>query len=207
VFFRLTGHFFVQQFQRVRNRTCKKKAATVPPARRDDNPQSDMKNLRKQRKDSSRNRLTPEQQAKTEHWLLIENLGYAEVRERIKAEFGVEMSVPGIGRLYGYFAKMRQVRELVEAHVRENRLDEKPASEDELRATALTLVSNAIMHNSCERPGQLEEVLPYAKLMVESERNEVLRRRTALAERSFERMALKDMDLQRLKRLLEKKGA
>jgi hypothetical protein len=141
--------------------------------------------MRKQRKDSSRNRLTPEQQVMVESWLFRENLGYARTVKRIREEFGVEMSVPGVSRLYHYLDRMRQARELIEAHVRENPMEEMPSTDEQQRTVAMTLATKAIFHASCARSGATAELLPYLKLLLENERNDLRRRKLNLTERSL----------------------
>jgi hypothetical protein len=143
--------------------------------------------MRKQRKDSSRNRLTPEQQATVENWLFRENSGYDKILERMRNEFGVEMAKSSLSRLYLYFARMRQARELVEAHVRENRLEELPAGDDQRRAVAMALTTSAIVHASVERPGGSKELLPYLRMCVEADRNDLQRRKLNLTTRVLER--------------------
>jgi hypothetical protein len=142
--------------------------------------------MRKQRKDSSRNRLTPEQQAIVESWLFRENFGYDKILERMRNEFGVEMAKSSLSRLYLYFARVRQTRELIEAHVRENSPGKLPASEDQRRAVAMTLATNAIFHASCARPGGTKELLPYLRLSVEADRNDIMRRKLNLTTRVLE---------------------
>ena len=145
--------------------------------------------MRKLRKDSSRNRLTPEQQVMVENWLFRENLGYAEVLKRIRNELGVEMSLASVGRMYGYFERLRQARQLVEAHVKANPMDKMPVSGEQQRAVAMALTTNAAIHASSGRPGGVKELLPYLRLCLDSERNDLLRRKLSLAERSMDNRA------------------
>ncbi len=64
------------------------------------------------REDSTWNGLSGEQRQKLENWLFERNLGYAEALKRAHKEFGVEATIPSVGRFYRRRARERQHPEL-----------------------------------------------------------------------------------------------
>ena len=61
----------------------------------------------KLRSDSTWAGLTSEQRETLEGWLFEENLGYAEVLERVQREFGVTASKSSLSRYYQRLAAVR----------------------------------------------------------------------------------------------------
>lgn len=59
---------------------------------------------RKPRGDSKLDALLPEQQERLAEWLTIENLTYAEAKERVQAEFGVSTTPSALQGFYSRFA-------------------------------------------------------------------------------------------------------
>ena len=71
--------------------------------------------MNKLRSDSAFCRLTPEQVDVLEGWLFEERLGYPKVLEKLKAEFGLETSLTGLGRFYKRLDMERSRASLVDA--------------------------------------------------------------------------------------------
>ena len=161
--------------------------------------------MRKLREDSTWNQLTPGQRETLENWLFEENLGYANMRERIRQEFGMVATVASVGRYYRRRARERQLTELVEAQVTANELNNLPVSADSLRAAAVKLVGKAVLKLAGEKPEEVEQLASLTKLLLESEDNDIRRSRLKLAERYFhyEATAAAQKDLPRLKAYLE----
>jgi hypothetical protein len=142
--------------------------------------------MRKMRDDSTWNQLTPEQRETLEGWLFDENLGYAKTLDRVQQEFGLEATVASLGRFYRRRARERQVEELVEAQVTANELNDLPISVASLREAAVKLVGKAVLKLASEKPEELEYLVSFTKLLLESEDNDIRRSRLKLAQRYFD---------------------
>jgi len=138
------------------------------------------------RDDSTWNRLTPEQRETLEGWLFDENLGYAKTLERVQKEFGMEATMASLGRFYRRRVRERQVEELVEAQAAASELNDLPVSVASLREAAVKLVGKAVLKLAGERPEELEQLVSFTKLLLESEDNDLRRSRLKLAEKYFD---------------------
>jgi hypothetical protein len=141
--------------------------------------------MRKMRDDSTWNQLTPEQRETLESWLFDENLGYAKTLERVQKEFGVDATIASVGRFYRRRARERQVEELVEAQAAANELNDLPVSVASMREAAVKLVGKAVLKLANEKPEELEHLVSFTKLLLESEDNDLRRSRLKLAQQYF----------------------
>jgi hypothetical protein len=141
--------------------------------------------MRKMRDDSTWNQLTSEQRETLESWLFDENLGYAKTLERVQKEFGMETTIASVGRFYRRRARERQVEELVEAQAAASELNDLPVSVASLREAAVKLVGKAVLKLATEKPEELEQLVSFTKLLLESEDNDLRRARLKLAEQYF----------------------
>ena len=137
------------------------------------------------RDDSTWNQLTPEQREMLESWLFDENLGYAKTLERVQKEFGVEATVASVGRYYRRRARERQVEELVEAQAAASELNDLPVNVADLREAAVKLVGKAVLKLAGEKPEELEQLVSFTKLLLDSEDNDIRRSRLKLAQQCF----------------------
>ena len=71
--------------------------------------------MNKLRSDSAFCQLTPEQTETLEVWLFEERLGYSQVLEMLKSEFGFETSLTGIRRFYKRLEMERSRASLMDA--------------------------------------------------------------------------------------------
>jgi hypothetical protein len=142
--------------------------------------------MRKMRDDSTWNRLTPEQRETLESWLFDENLGYSKTLVRVQKEFGMEATVASVGRFYRRRARERQVEELVEAQAAASELNDLPVDVASLREAAVKLVGKAVLKLAGEKPAELEQLVSFTKLLLESEDNDLRRSRLKLAEKYFD---------------------
>jgi len=142
--------------------------------------------MRKLREDSTWSQLTPAQRETLEEWLFDENLGYAKTRARVQKVFGLETTVASVGRYYRRRARERQARELVEAQGAARALNALPVSVADLREAAVKLVGKTALTLAAERPEQVEALVAAARLLLESEDNEIRRARLRLAERQLD---------------------
>ncbi|HXR04442.1 MAG TPA: hypothetical protein VN836_07020 [Verrucomicrobiae bacterium] len=161
--------------------------------------------MRKMRDDSTWNQLTPEQRETLESWLFDENLGYTKTLERVQKEFGMEATVASLGRFYRRRARERQVEELVEAQAVASALNDLPVSVASLREAAVKLVGKAVLKLAGEKPEELEQLVSFTKLLLESEDNDIRRSRLKLAQRYFhyEATAASIKDLPHLRAYLD----
>jgi hypothetical protein len=142
--------------------------------------------MRKLRDDSTWNQLTPEQRETLESWLFDENLGYAKTLARVQKQFGLEATIASLGRFYRRRARERQVGELVEAQAAASELNDLPVSADSLREAAVKLVGKAVLKLASEKPDQVEQLVSFTKLLLESEDNDIRRSRLKLAQQYFD---------------------
>ncbi len=142
--------------------------------------------MRKMRDDSTWNQLTPEQRETLESWLFDENLGYAKTLDRVQKEFGLEATIASIGRFYRRRARERQLEELVEAQAAASELNDLPVSVASLREAAVKLVGKAVLKLAGEKPEELEQLVSFTKLLLDSEDNDIRRSRLKLAQQYFD---------------------
>jgi hypothetical protein len=161
--------------------------------------------MRKSRDDSTWTRLTTEQRETLEIWLFDENLGYGKTLAKVQEEFGVEATMASLGRFYRRRARERQVHELLEAQVAANELNDLPISVASLREAAVKLVGKAALNLATEKPEQLEQLVSFTKLLLESEDTDIRRSRLTLAQRCFDyaATAASQKDLPQLRAYME----
>ena len=161
--------------------------------------------MRKMRDDSTWNQLTIEQREMLENWLFEENLGYAKTLERVQKEFGVEATVASLGRFYRRRARERQVEELVEAQAAASELNDLPVNVADLREAAVKLVGKAVLKLAGEKPEELEQLVSFTKLLLDSEDNDIRRSRLKLAQQYFdyEATAAANKELPQMRAYLE----
>jgi len=145
--------------------------------------------MRKLRDDSTWNQLTPDQRETLEGWLFDENLGYEKTLERVKSEFAIEATVASLGRFYRHRARERQVEDLVEAQAAATELNNLPVNVAGMREAAVKLVGKAALRMAMERPDELEMLVSFTKVLIESEDTEIRRERLKLAQQSFDYQA------------------
>ncbi len=161
--------------------------------------------MRKMREDSTWNRLTPEQRETLEGWLFEENLGYAKTLERVRQEFGVEATMASLGRFYRRRARERQEEELLEAQEAAFDLKDLPVSVPVLREAVVKLLHKTVLKLAIEQPGEVEQLVSVAKLLLASDDIEIRRSKLKLAERYFdyEATAASQKDLPQLRAYME----
>lgn len=142
--------------------------------------------MRKVRADSKWNGLSTEQCETVERWLFDENVSYTETAERVKREFGMETSPWSVGRFYRQRARVRQAMELLESQVASDQLGAIPAKTQDLRATMIKLIAKSAVRMAIEKPGEVERLMPLAKMLLDSEENEIRLRRVKLEERYYD---------------------
>jgi hypothetical protein len=142
--------------------------------------------MRKLREDSTWNQLTTGQRETLEDWLFEENLGYEKTLARAREEFGVEATMASLGRYYRRRAGERQVEELAGAQAAADELNGLGITVPRLREAALKLVGKAALKVATEKPAEVQQLVSFTKLLLESEAHDIQRERQKLAEKHFQ---------------------
>jgi hypothetical protein len=142
--------------------------------------------LKKVRANSRWNGLSFEQCELVEQWLCEENLSHEAIAQRVRQEFGVEVSRWSVGRFYRHRARVRQSLELLEAQVAADELSAIPARIGEMRETAVKLLAKSAVKLGTEKPEDLKELALLTRLLLMGEENEIRLRRVKLEERYYE---------------------
>jgi len=150
----------------------------------------DFGRLRKLRVDSKWNQLTGEERDRLESWLFEENLGYAKIVARVKAEFDIETTTTSVYRYYQRRARERKAEELVETQLAADQLNGLAVDASSLRTAAVKLVGNAAVKLACEKPEDLEQLAALTELLLEAEQNDLRRGRLEFAQRCFDYEAI-----------------
>ena len=138
------------------------------------------------RRNSRWNGLTRAQCELVEDWLFEENLTYAQTAERVKKEFGMEVSLWSVGRFYRYRAGIRQTIELFETQAAVNRLNRAPVKTEEMRAVAVKLLAKKAVRLATEKPEDTEGLMAVTKVLLQSETNDIRLRRVKMEERYYD---------------------
>jgi hypothetical protein len=146
--------------------------------------------MRKLREDSLGNKLTLEQRDLLEHWLFDDNLGYTEARERVQKEFGLETTVWSVSRFFHQRARERPIEQLVEASVSAGMVNATPISTASLREAAVKLAGKSALKLAGEKPNDMDHLVAFTRLLLESEENEIRRERLRLSQRQFDHAAM-----------------
>ncbi len=141
----------------------------------------------KARSDSKLNGLTAEQQAKVKRWLFEENVSFAGVAERCRAEFGVELSKTSVIRYYRREASVRRLEASLN-HRREGRPDaaigDANAYYGELMATAGEMALESARGDVDD--AKRRAFVDCTKLLIAARREGNYARRVDLAREKFE---------------------
>ena len=140
--------------------------------------------MSKMRSDSNWNELTPEQREALEHWLFEENLGYANVVERAKKEWGLDSSVSSVGRYYRRRRAERTVESLDEAAESAEAIEATAAKADKLRSAALKVLAQRFLEEAMEG-GDGKVLARLGRVLLHHEEREIQRERLALAREKF----------------------
>ena len=142
------------------------------------------------REDSTWSRLSIEQRQLLESWLFDDNLGYVETVARVKSEFGVEATIPSVGRYYRRRARERQTEELVIASGEAIGLNSLPVSIADLREAAVKLAGKEALKLAGEKPHEPEHLMAFTRVLLESEENDLRRAKLKLAQQQFDYEAM-----------------
>jgi hypothetical protein len=133
------------------------------------------------RENSTWSRLSTEQREKVEGWLFEENLGYAKILERVKAEFGIEATKTSLCRYYRRRVVERQAEELVEAQFSADALN--GLDGNSRRNAALKLVGKVALRVDREKPEEIEQLASLTGYLLRAEQNDLRRGRLQFGQR------------------------
>jgi hypothetical protein len=105
---------------------------------------------------------------------------------RAREEFGLEATTASLGRYYRRRAGERQVEEVVEAQAAADELNGLDITVPRLREAALKLVGKAALKVATEKPAEVQQLVSFTKLLLESEAHDIQRERQKLAEKHFQ---------------------
>jgi hypothetical protein len=91
-----------------------------------------------------------------------------------------------LGRYYRRRAGERQVEELAEAQAAADELNGLGITVPRLREAALKLVGKAALKVATEKPAEVQHLVSFTKLLLESEAHDIQRERQKLAEKHFQ---------------------
>src|SRR5579859_7053313 len=115
--------------------------------------------------------LSPQQRVALETWLFEDGLTYDEALAEAKKQFGFQGSVSSLKRFYRRMAEERLLTTTVEAAAT------KPGiSESEARATGMQAVGRLFVQQVRENPDEVKEWWLLAKLLLQSQENELRER-------------------------------
>jgi len=119
--------------------------------------------------------LSGVQLASLEKWLFEERQSYEIAWERAKAELGFAGSVSSLKRFYLRRAGERAVEGFAEAGAEAEAIVGAPASAGLMRSAAMKVVSRLLLKRVREAPDEVKEWETLAKLLLQSEENELRR--------------------------------
>ncbi len=130
--------------------------------------------------------LTAEQRETLEGWLFEENLGYVEVLERVKHEFGIAASKMSLARYYQRVAAERAHRELLDLNSAVAEMRSLGIDRAELSAAVMSLLVKRLLKLLLESPDKLKEIAWLGNVLVGNEGQEIKRGWLALGREKFE---------------------
>ena len=141
---------------------------------------------RKMRSDAVWNQLTAEQKEIVDGWLFEERLGYAEIVARVEKEFDLKSTVSSLGMYFRRRAADRQGWEMVEARSISETVNGLAGPTDQIRQAAVNLAGKVALRTAIEQPEKLEALVALARVLLESEKNDLRRERLKQLDRQFE---------------------
>ena len=95
-----------------------------------------------------------------------------------------------VGRYYRRRARERQVSELLDAQEEAWELNELPVDVASLREAAVKLAGKSALKLAGEKPHDMDHLVAFTRLLLESEENEIRRGRLKLAQQQFDYEAM-----------------
>ncbi|MDB6021844.1 MAG: hypothetical protein JWQ04_1701 [Pedosphaera sp.] len=143
--------------------------------------------MKKLRSDALWHKLTPEQQAKIQHWFFAERLSYSAVHARMRNELGITCARSILGPIYHYCNDLRSndseaIREkLTEA------ITEPGADLSRVRIDSLTLITGQLIQKA-HPGGNPRHIAALGRVLLQAQSRELERERLELMQ---ERISLR----------------
>ncbi len=109
-----------------------------------------------------------------EEWLFEQNLGYADVLERARKEFGVEASRGSLCHFYQRLARERIKEDLCASQATAAEAQGAEVNLATLRGGAVKMIGKRLI-DAALKPGEIKELATLANLMLMSEQHEIQR--------------------------------
>ncbi len=129
--------------------------------------------MKKARGDAKWNHLSTKQREALEQWLFEDKFTYEATLEKARQELGFKGSVSSLRRFYGRTAEERMLRGFVQSQEQVKQIKEAPVSAEELRAAGMKVVAQLFLRQVVQAPEQVREWSRLAKLLLQSESNEI----------------------------------
>jgi hypothetical protein len=118
------------------------------------------------------NGLSKQQQVKLTDWLFEEKMSYMRAWERAKKELGFKGSLSSLKRFYKRTSEERMLAGFAESARVMASVNSAPVSAEALWNAGMKLAAQVFFRKVTERPDELKEWLPLAKLLAQNEKNE-----------------------------------
>jgi hypothetical protein len=132
--------------------------------------------MTKVKSNASWNGLSPKQRRTLETWLFDEKLGYQETLERAKKELGFKGAMSSLRRFYRRTSQERLLAGFTEAEELAEAVDGAAASTERLRGAGMKIIGQMFLKQAAEGPEKAKEWGLLAKLLLQSEENELRRK-------------------------------
>jgi len=129
--------------------------------------------MKKVRSDALWNKLSGKQREMLEEWLFEDRLNYDVALERAQKELGYTGSRTSLRRFYARTAEERMLRDLTQSREQVDQIRDTPVSAEELRAAGMKVVAQLFLRQVTQAPEQVKEWSRLAKLLLQSESNEI----------------------------------
>ena len=153
--------------------------------------------MRKIRSDALWHKLTPEQQAKINHWFFVENLSFRAVHERIGKELGIRCALSIIGPMYHHCNKLRSHERETILQGLTNVITEPGINLNMVRNDSMNVVASRLLRRSMENDGPSTEIAKLGKVVLEGQGRDIQQQRLDLL--------AKQVDLKRMESQLKAK--
>ncbi len=140
--------------------------------------------MSKVRSDSTWSGVAAEKLEMLDRWLFEDNLCYREAKERIKAEWDMEVSIASRGRYYRDREQEVALGDAADLQETADAVEGAPAKLDKLRSSAWKMIGVRLLERTLRR-GDVKELAMLGRLMSESEWREIQRGRLELAREKF----------------------
>ena len=131
--------------------------------------------MRKVKSNALWRRLSDQQQETLDHWLFDDELSYAVILPRAQKELGFKGQMSSLKRYFSRRDKERTVKRFDKLRLEVLKVQGAPVNEKELRVASMRLLCEFLFQQSRQCPEKVKEWGMIASLIVDNDRNELLR--------------------------------